>query len=63
MAREDEDLEPRNRKPKPKDLSGLSIEELRDYIADMKAEIARAEETIKAKQSHASAAALFFKKS
>lgn len=62
MAREDEDLEPKNRRPKPKDLSGWSVEELRDYIADMQGEIARAEDTIKAKQSHASAAALFFKK-
>ena len=40
----------------------MSVEELREYIAILKAEIARVEEKVKAKQSHASAAASFFKK-
>jgi uncharacterized small protein (DUF1192 family) len=40
----------------------MSVEELRDYIAGLKAEIARAEEQIKAKQAHAAAAQSFFKR-
>ena len=62
MAREDDDLEPRTKKPQPKNLDPMSVEELRDYIAGLKAEIARAEETIKAKQAHAAAAQTFFKR-
>ncbi len=62
MAREDDDLEPRTKKPQLKNLDPMSVDELRDYIADMKAEIARVEEKIKAKQAHAAAAQGFFKR-
>ncbi len=62
MARDDDDLEPRTKKPQPKNLEPMSVEELRDYIAGLKAEIARAEEQIKAKQAHAAAAQSFFKR-
>ena len=40
----------------------MNIEDLKEYVAVLKAEIARVEDKIKAKQSHASAAASFFKK-
>ena len=62
MAREQDDLEPRHRKVPPKPLDGMSVEELADYVAELETEIVRAEAAIKAKKSHAAAAALFFKK-
>ena len=57
-----DDLEPLRRKPKPRDLDMLSIEELGEYIADMEAEMRRVREKIAAKQSHSSAAAALFRK-
>lgn len=62
MAFETDDLEPLKKKSPPRNLDPMSVEELREYIATLTAEIARVEEKIKAKQSHASAAASFFKK-
>ena len=62
MAFETDDLEPLKKKSQPRNLDPMSVEELREYIAVLKAEIARVEDKIKAKQSHASAAASFFKK-
>jgi uncharacterized small protein (DUF1192 family) len=56
-----DDLEPQKRKPQLRNLDVLSIEELNDYIADMKTEIRRVEEKIAAKKAHASAAAGLFK--
>jgi uncharacterized small protein (DUF1192 family) len=38
-----EELEPRKKLPTPPDLDRMSIEELKDYIASMEAEIARRE--------------------
>ena len=40
----------------------MTIEDLKEYIAALTAEIARVEAKIKAKQSHAAAASSFFKK-
>jgi uncharacterized small protein (DUF1192 family) len=62
MAFETDDLEPLKKKSQPRSLDPMSVEELREYITVLKVEIARVEEKIKAKQSHASAAASFFKK-
>ncbi len=56
-----EDFEPRKIKPKPKDLGTFSVDELKEYIANLQAEITRAEQTIAAKQDHKTAAAKFFK--
>ena len=56
-----DDLEPQTKKPKPKDLSDLSIDALHDYIADLEAEIERVRADIAAKQSALSAADSFFK--
>ena len=50
------------KKTPPKNLDAMSIEDLEGYIAAMKAEIARVEDKIRAKRSHAAAAASFFKK-
>jgi uncharacterized small protein (DUF1192 family) len=63
MAFELDDLDPRNaKKAKPLNLDDMNIEDLREYVSVLKAEIARVEDKIKAKQSHASAAASFFKR-
>jgi uncharacterized small protein (DUF1192 family) len=63
MAFELDDLDPRNaKKAKPLNLDDMSIEDLKEYIAILKAEIVRVEDKVKAKQSHASAAASFFKR-
>ena len=56
-----EDLEPKNKIVKPKDLSGWGIAELEAYIARLESEIERARAAIKAKDSHRTAAAAFFK--
>ena len=62
MAFDLDDLDPRQKKPTPRNLDALNIEDLKEYVAAMKAEIERVEAKIKAKQSHASAAASFFKR-
>jgi uncharacterized small protein (DUF1192 family) len=62
MAREDDELEPRTKKPQPKNLDPMAVDELRGYIAELKAEIARVEEKIKAKEAHAAAAQMVFKR-
>jgi uncharacterized small protein (DUF1192 family) len=63
MAIDLEDLDPRNaKKAKPLNLDDLNIDDLKEYIAVLKAEIVRVEDKMKAKQSHASAAASFFKR-
>jgi uncharacterized small protein (DUF1192 family) len=56
-----EELEPQKKKPQPRNLDIMSIEELNSYIDDMKAEIRRVEEKIAAKKAHLSAASGLFK--
>lgn len=63
MAFDLEDLDPRNaKKAKPLNLDDMNIEDLREYVSVLEAEIVRVEDKIKAKQTHASAAASFFKR-
>jgi uncharacterized small protein (DUF1192 family) len=57
-----DDLEPRKQPAKPKDLSVFSIEDLRGYVELLRAEIARAEDTIAKKSAQLNAAASIFKK-
>ncbi|MCM2344920.1 MAG: DUF1192 domain-containing protein [Alphaproteobacteria bacterium] len=57
----DDDLEPRTKKTKLRNLDNMSVEELKDYIEDMKAEILRVETEISKKQKHMNAAATLFK--
>lgn len=59
---ENEDDLPRRQKPKPRDLSRLSIEELKAYIAHLETEIERARAQIAASESTRSAAEALFKK-
>ncbi|HZV20773.1 MAG TPA: DUF1192 domain-containing protein [Hyphomicrobiales bacterium] len=56
-----DDLEPRKKPSKPKDLTLYSIEDLKEYIALLKGEIARAEAVIVQKDAHKSAASSIFK--
>ena len=57
-----EDLEPRNKSKKLKDLSNWSFEDLEAYIAAMEAEIARARTAIAQKKGVASVADTLFKR-
>ena len=56
-----EELEPKKQKPQPRNLDVLSIEELNNYIEEMRAEIKRVEEKIAAKKAHMSAVSGLFK--
>jgi uncharacterized small protein (DUF1192 family) len=56
-----DELEPRKQKPQLRNLDVMSIEELTDYVAQMKDEIHRVEEKITAKKAHINAAAGLFK--
>lgn len=56
-----DDLEPPRKKSPPKDLSRMSIGDLKDYIAELQAEIARAEAAIANKDKARAGAAAFFK--
>jgi uncharacterized small protein (DUF1192 family) len=58
-----DDLEPRKAKPKPKNLDPMSVEDLADYIEELKAEIRRVDENMQKKKAHLSAAAGLFKTS
>jgi len=62
MAFDLDDLDPRQKKTQPRNLDSMNIDDLKEYVAVLEAERARVEEKIRAKQSHAAAAASFFKK-
>ena len=57
----DDELEPRKKAAKPKNLENLSIEELGTYVDDLKLEILRVEAEIAKKKAYAATAASFFK--
>ena len=61
MAFDLDDLDPRQKKPTLKNLDAMNIDDLQEYVAALKAELARVEDKIKSKQSHAAEAASFFK--
>ena len=62
MAFDLDDLDPKQKKPQLKNLDAMNIEDLKEYVAVLKAELARVEDKIKDKQSHAATAASLFKK-
>jgi len=62
MAFDLDDLDPRQKKSKPLNLDEMNIDDLKEYVAAMRAEIERVEAKIKAKQGHASAAESLFKR-
>ena len=54
------ELEPREKTPEPKKLDEMSIEALKDYVAELEGEIARARDAIAVKeQARAGADAVF----
>ena len=55
------ELDPVQKKPVKKDLTRMSVGDLREYIEALKAEIARAEAAIVTKDKARSGAASFFK--
>lgn len=57
----DDDNQPRNAPKKPRPLDDMSIEELENYIAEMKEEIVRVEQDIAKKKAHQDAASSLFK--
>jgi len=63
MSQHDPDDLPRRRQvlEKPR-FDGWDVGQLQEYIAELRAEIARAEEGIAARQGHRAAAEAFFRK-
>ena len=59
---EEQDLEPRTKRQKPKDLEVMSVEALHEYIAGLEAEIERARAEIAKKQDSRAAAESVFRK-
>jgi len=57
-----EDLEPRKKQPQLKNLDDMSIEALKEYIAGLESEIARARDKIAQKEKARLGADHFFKK-
>ena len=63
MARDEDDAPPRKRLRLEKlVLATLSVDELRDYIGELREEIARVEADIDRKGSHRTAAEAFFRR-
>ncbi len=56
-----DDLEPQKQSKKPKPLDALSVDELKEYVTELKAEIVRVEAAMAAKQAHMAAMASLFK--
>lgn len=56
-----DDAEPRHRQPEKKNLDAMSVEALRDYVLELKAEIDRVEAAIAAREAARRSAASFFK--
>ena len=59
---DDEDLEPRHKAAKLRDLTPLAIKELEEYIGELKTEILRVEGEIAAKRKQRGGAESLFKK-
>ena len=59
---EDEDIRPRREVTLPRPLAGLSIDELTDYVAQLRGEIARVEAEIERQRQIKGAADAFFKR-
>jgi uncharacterized small protein (DUF1192 family) len=57
-----EDLEPRQKQPKPKDLDAMGVDELADYLATLEAEADRVKAKIASKKSYLAGADSFFKR-
>lgn len=58
----DDDLDPKTKKSKPRNLDNLSIDDLKAYIVELKSEISRVETDISKKEAHKNAMSSLFKK-
>ena len=58
----DDDLEPRTKKPKPKDLSLFSVEDLEEYIVALEQEVVRAKDEIARRRKQKTGAEALFKR-
>lgn len=56
-----DELEPKHKKKKPRDLTVMSVEGLEEYIEELAAEIERAKQAIKVKQTARQGAESVFK--
>jgi len=61
-AVDEEDLEPRRKAPKLRDLAPLAVAELETYITELKDEIVRVENEIAAKRKQRGGAESLFKR-
>lgn len=57
----DDDLDPKKKPSKLKNLEPMSVDELLEYVETLKAEIVRAEADIAKKKAYSQAASSFFK--
>lgn len=58
----DDENDPKTKRAKPRALDKMSVPELREYVVQLKEEIARVEADIAKKDTHRSAADALFKK-
>ena len=58
-----EDLEPRHKKAKPKDLDAMGVDELEAYLVDLQAEAERVKAKIESKKTYLAGADTLFKSS
>jgi len=56
-----EDLEPQKKKPAPKDLDAMGVEQLEEYLAVLEVEVERVGAKIAEKKDYLSGAQAFFK--
>ncbi len=57
----DDEFDPKTKKPKPRNLDDLSIDDLKEYITDLETEIIRVKSEIEKKEASKTAANAFFK--
>ncbi|MEE9210960.1 MAG: DUF1192 domain-containing protein [Kiloniellales bacterium] len=58
---DEDDLEPKKKKPAPKNLEPMGVEELEDYLAELEAEMARVRAELESKKAYLTGAQEFFK--
>ncbi len=56
-----EELEPQKKKPEPKNLEAMRVEELEEYQGELEAEVARVRAELEGKKSYLAGAGAFFK--
>ncbi len=54
-------MEPQKKKPEPKNLEAMGVEELEEYLAELETELARVKTEIESKKSYLAGAQAFFK--